>query len=142
MSDAAIVVVSRRLSHAPAAVFDAFLDPAIARRFLFVTPDGEMVKAEIDPRVGGQFNFTDRRDGEDVEHVGEYVELDRPRRLVFSFAVPAFSTESTVVALDFAPFGQGSEVTLTHEGVLSDYAERTEEGWGTILETLDKVLAG
>jgi uncharacterized protein YndB with AHSA1/START domain len=101
-----------------------------------------MIKTEIDPKVGGRFNFTDRRpDMGDVEHVGEYVEIDRPRRLVFTFAVPAFSEHYSTVALDFAPTPDGgTDITLTHEGVLEDYAQGTEAGWGGILERLNELV--
>ncbi|MFL5298446.1 MAG: SRPBCC domain-containing protein [Phenylobacterium sp.] len=113
----------------------------MAGQFLFATPTGQMIKVEIDPRVGGRFNFTERRpEMGDVEHVGEYLVIERPQRLVFSFKVPAFSDESTTVALDFAPDGDGTRVALTHEGVLEEYAERTEGGWGTILERLDQLV--
>jgi uncharacterized protein YndB with AHSA1/START domain len=83
------IVVTHRYAASPARVFDAFLDVQIARRFLFATATGEMITAEIDPRVGGRFTFTERRpDMGDVRHVGEYLEIDRPRRLVFAFGVP------------------------------------------------------
>lgn len=95
-----------------------------------------MVRAEIDARVGGKFVFTDRRDGVDVEHTGEYLEIERPRRLVFTFAVPQFSAESTRVSIDIVPLETGCELTLTHEGVLPDYVTRTEAGWGMILDNL------
>lgn len=132
--------VTRRYAHPPETVFDAWLTPAVAARFLFATPTGTMVKAEIDPRVGGQFLFVDRRDGQEVEHVGAYQEIDRPRRLVFSFGVPAFSAEMTTVALDIAPTEDGCELTLTHEGVLEDWAEQTKGGWTMILDGLDAAL--
>jgi uncharacterized protein YndB with AHSA1/START domain len=83
-----IVQVSRRFSASAERVFDAWLDVERARRWLFATASGEIVRAELDPRVGGRFVLVDRREGEDVEHVGEYVEIERPRRLVFTFGIP------------------------------------------------------
>jgi uncharacterized protein YndB with AHSA1/START domain len=131
--------VTRRFAAPPEPVFDAWLDPGEARRFLFATPTATMVRAEIDARVGGRFTFTDRRDGHDVDHVGEYLEIDRSRRLAFTFAVPAYSAEYTTVTLDIAPAGSGCELTLTHEGVLPDYVDQTKAGWGMILDRLGRV---
>jgi uncharacterized protein YndB with AHSA1/START domain len=133
------VKVTRRFNSSPDRVFDAWLDPDKAGKWLFATPTGTMTRVEIDPRVGGKFTFVDRREGEDVEHVGEYLEIDRPRRLVFTFGVPKFSPQFTRVIIDIVPAepsGTGCELTLTHEGVLPDYAERTEKGWGMILDGL------
>lgn len=134
------VRVSRRFSASAERVFDAWLDPDRAGRWLFATPAGQMVRAEIDACVGGQFAFVDRRDGEDVEHVGEYLEIDRPRRLVFTFAVPKYSTVSTRVTVEIQPMGTGCELTLTHENVLPDYGTRTEAGWTMILNRLAQTL--
>jgi uncharacterized protein YndB with AHSA1/START domain len=93
------VIITRRFDFSIERVFDAWLDPARASKFLFTTPTGKMVRVEIDARVGGSFNIT-RRDGEDVEHVGTYLEIDRPRRLVFTFGVPKFSAQMTRVSID------------------------------------------
>jgi uncharacterized protein YndB with AHSA1/START domain len=133
--------VVKRFSAAPERVFDAWLDPERAKKFLFATKTGKMVRAEIDARPGGSFVFVDRRDGQDVEHVGTYLEIERPRRLVFDFAVPQFSAERTRVTVDIQPEGTGSVLTLTHEGVLPDYEERTRHGWSVILDTLSSVIA-
>jgi uncharacterized protein YndB with AHSA1/START domain len=141
MSDE-IVQVTRRFDLPPERVFDAWLDPKTAGRFLFATPDGEMIKAEIDPRVGGKFNFTDRRpEHGDVEHVGEYLEIDRPRKLVFTFAVPQYDPGLTTVTVEIRPDGAGSELTLTHTGVLEEWAKQTVQGWTMILESLARALA-
>ncbi|HEY1415211.1 MAG TPA: SRPBCC family protein, partial [Caulobacteraceae bacterium] len=128
---------------APETVFDAFLDVAIARRFLFATASGEMIVAEIDPRVGGSFTFTERRpDMGDVRHVGEYVEIDRPVRLAFSFGVPQFDPRMTLVTLDLKPDGEGCLLTLTNEGVPAEWAERNHEGWSKILAGLQPAYEG
>lgn len=135
------VSVTHRYRQSPETVFDAWLDPAIARQFVFATPTGEMVRAEIDARVGGDFRFTDRRDGDDIDHVGRYEVIERPHRLIFTFAVPKYSAEETRVEIQIRPAdGGGSEVTLIHTGVLPDYAQRTVDGWTMILDRLAEIL--
>lgn len=131
-----IVVVTRYFDFPIERVFDAWLDPARASKFLFATPSGTMVRVDIDARVGGTFNLTDRRDGEDVEHVGTYLEIDRPRRLVFTFGVPKYSSQMTRVTIELKPVGTGCELTLTHEGILPKWLDKSREGWGKIMDTL------
>jgi uncharacterized protein YndB with AHSA1/START domain len=128
--------ITRRFEASMERVFDAWIDPDKARRWLFATPTGQMVRVDIDARPGGSFTITDRRDGEDVEHMGEYVEVDRPRRLVFTFGVPKYSKVMTRVSIDLKPLAEGCELTLTHEGVLPEWLEPSRQGWGMLLEAL------
>ena len=134
------IVITRHFDFSIERVFDAWLDPASARQFLFATPTGKMVRADIDAWVGGAFNFTDRRDGEDVEHVGTYLEIERPRRLVFTFGVPKYSTLLTRVSIDLKPLSTGCELTLTQEGTLAEWVDRAREGWGKICDSLSAFL--
>ncbi len=134
------VRVMRKYAAEPDRVFDAWLDPGKAGKFLFATPTGTMVKAEIAPHVGGKFLFIDRRDGIDVRHDGEYLEIDRPHRLVFSFWVPQYSMKKTTIQVQVCPLDLGSVVTLIHDGVLEDYIARTEQGWTMILNGLAETL--
>lgn len=127
--------VKRQFTASAERVFDAFLDPSRAGQFMFATATGKMVRVEIDPRVGGAYAFVDRRDGEDVEHVGEYLEISRPRRLVFTLRVERYSKDESVVSIEITPRGTGCELTLT-QSLPKEYAEhlsRVEEGWGAIL---------
>ena len=135
--------VSRRFAAPAERVFDAWLDPQTARRWLFTTPEGEIVKCEIDARVGGGYVITDRRDGEETEHVGEYLEIDRPRRLVFTLAVPKFSPDADRVTVEIVPLeGGGCEVTISHElsAANAHYLEQTAQGWQGLLEGLASAL--
>ncbi len=143
--DAKPLVVKRSYDFPPERVFDAWLKPEIARKWLFTTEDSEIVEITIDARVGGKFVFVDRRaSGEfkgDIRHVGEYLEIDRPRRLVFTFGVPQFDPAMTRVELDFVAIGSGCELTLTHYDVGSEWPERTQQGWTMLLGNLEKAIS-
>lgn len=134
--------VSRRITAPPERVFDAWLDPASVGRWLFATPDGVMERVEIDPRVGGRFEIDERRGDQLAEHFGEYLEIDRPRRLVFSFAAMRDSG-FTRVTVTIVPDGDGSRLTLVHEmdPRWADYEARTREGWTKILAGLARAVA-
>lgn len=138
----ATVRVTHRFTASPERVFDAWLDPARAGKWLFATPTGEMVRVEIDPRVGGSYCFVDQRDGEDVEHTGEYLEIDRPRRIVFTLAVEKYAQDVDRVIVDVVPLDSGCELAITHEinPKWLEYADRIEEGWTGILDRLDETL--
>jgi uncharacterized protein YndB with AHSA1/START domain len=140
MPNTCTVRLSRPFDASPERVFDAWLNPATAGRWLFATPTGQMVRLEIDARPGGRFLIVERRGGEDIEHLGEYIEIDRPRRLAFSFTVPRYSPLATRVGIEIAPAGTGCELTLTHEEVLEEWASSTEAGWKSILDGLASSL--
>ena len=134
--------VTRQFSASAERVFDAFLDPAKAGQFMFATATGTMVRVEIDARVGGEFAFIDRRDGEDIEHVGAYLEIKRPQRLVFTLRVPKYSQDSDIVTIDITPRGAGCELRLT-QTLSQQWAGRMrqiESGWGMILDHAAKAL--
>jgi uncharacterized protein YndB with AHSA1/START domain len=132
--------ITRHFEASPERVFDAWLNPETAGNWLFTTATGEMTRVEIDPRVGGKYLLIDRRHGKDIEHVGEYLEINRPTRLVFTFTVSAFSPQSTRVTIDIVPAGKGCDLTLTHEGVLEEWVSQTQQGWTMILDGLANSL--
>lgn len=123
-------------------VFDAWLDVDMAREFLFATTGGEMIKAEVDPRVGGKFLFIDRRKDGDASHYGVYKEIDRPRRLVFSFSVEGYDVNAAKVVVEIEPMGNGCALTLTQEMPVeyAEYKERSEAGWKMIAGNLERTL--
>jgi len=139
MATTASITVERRIAASPEMVFDAWLDPAGVGHWLFATPDGVMEKVEIDPRVGGGFTIVERRGAEIAEHRGEYVELDRPRLLIFDFWT-SMSAERTRVTVTIAPDGDGSLLSLRHDGIWADYEAKTRRGWATILDGLAGTL--
>ena len=143
MTNSVILTVTRDFAAPPERVFDAWLDPAIARRFLFATPDGEMLTCEIDARVGGRAQIVERRATGDADHRLQFEEIDRPRRLVFLFAAdPAQEGEWTRVTLDIEAIDGGTHLTLTHEmdPQWASYEDQTRQGWTMILDTLARTI--
>lgn len=142
MSEPVVLTVRRNFTAPPERVFDAWLDPEQARRFLFVTPDGEMQTVEIDARVGGRALIVERRPQGDAGHRLQYELIDRPTRLVFLFAAdPAEEGEWTRVSIDIAPTPDGCTLTLTHEmdPQWAAYEDQTRRGWTTILDGLARI---
>jgi len=142
----AISVKVRKSLPAPAeAVYDAWLSTAMVGRFMFGPQlrDERIVRLEIDARVGGHFSFVVERGGQELDHRGHYLELDRPRRLVFSWGVNEDLADGSRVLIEIAPAGAGCELTLTHElaADYAEYAERTEAGWTKMLTALSGELA-
>lgn len=153
MSSPVVVQVSHRYGASAERLFDAWITPGQASRFLFRTRTGNVMQCEIRPEVGGGFTVTDRRpaaDGDesvfDVVHMGKYLALDRPRKLVFEFSVLTYgSDEPSTVTVDIQPLGPMScELSLTHEMGDSDNASTTEatsrKGWTNMLQTLEREL--
>jgi uncharacterized protein YndB with AHSA1/START domain len=134
--------ITRRFEASPERVFDSWVNLETARKWLFTSPTSERNTTEIDARVGGKWTITDRRDGTDYTALGEYLEIDRPRRLVFTFAMPQFSNEADRIVVEIVPDGTGCVLTLTHELLPADYHEATKDGWGKMFTALDEVLAG
>ena len=134
--------VARRFDASPGRVFDAWLDPDTASRWLFTSPTSETHSTELDARVGGKWRISDRRGGVDYMALGEYLEIDRPRRLVFSFGMPQFSPLFSRVCVAIEPDGSGCILTLTQEGVAASDREGLELGWGDMFDQLAAALAG
>lgn len=147
-----VLRMTRRFDASPERVFDAWTDPAIAGKWLFTGPTSTTHATQLDVRVGGQWEIVDRREGVDYRGIGEYLEVDRPRRLVFTFGMPQFSAEFDRVTVEIAPDGAGALMTLTHESPPMDVFEPSEgpwsaahkdglkNGWGGMFEGLTAAL--
>jgi uncharacterized protein YndB with AHSA1/START domain len=136
------VRVTHRYSASAERVFDAWLSPALLGRWMFgpTVRDEQILHLELEPKVGGRFSFLVRRGSDEIDHVGEYLEIDRPHRLAFTWGIGA--GDSSRVTIDIAPHGSGCELTLLHElhPDWADYADRTQAGWTHMLGKLSDAL--
>ena len=126
-------------------VFDAWLDPDKVRAWSGQPVPGrppiDVRRVEIDARVGGRFTFSDMREDGEAVHWGYYLEIDRPRRLVFSWFTSQEEEQenSSVVTLTIEPLASGCRATIVHsmDGRWADYVEQTATGWALMLRQID-----
>lgn len=140
--------VTHRFEASAERVFDAWLKPEIVRAWMQlpspVMGPMDMRRVEIDPQVGGKFTFSDMRPQGEAVHWGYYLEIDRPRKLVFSWftSMEEEQENSSIVTLTIKPLDQGCEATIVHrmDAKWADYVQRTEKGWGMMLGKIDGYL--
>ncbi|WP_298734325.1 SRPBCC domain-containing protein [uncultured Chitinophaga sp.] len=137
-------VATALFSVAPEQVFDAFLNTEMIGQFMFGPQlrDEEIVSLSNNPWEGGSFSYVVRRQGEEINHAGKYLEVKRPNRLVFSWQVMNDPSDYSVVLIEIVPIIAGCELTLTHEmpGEWKDYVEQTKAAWGKMLDKLTEIL--
>jgi len=132
------IEIRKRLPASPEAVFDAWTDPASLAAWM--TPVGR-AQVELDLRIGGTFRIVMIGEGREIEHTGRYLEIDPPRRLVFTWQSPYTGRAPSRVTLTVARAGSTSELTLVHEELPPDAGISHEGGWSQILERLAGHLA-
>lgn len=145
MADTPSIRVERTIQASAERVFDAWLDPVWIGRFMFGPHlrDEQIVSLSNQAHVGGVFNYRVTRQGVEINHTGTYREIDRPRRLVFTWGVDAEQGDLSVVTIEIVAQGDSCTLVLTHKlhPDWAEYAERTQQGWTKIVGDLDAALA-
>jgi uncharacterized protein YndB with AHSA1/START domain len=138
---ATVVEREIRIAARPETVFDFFVDPEKRKQW-------KGKRAELDPRPGGVYRV---EINEEAIAQGEYVEIDAPSRVVFTWgwegqeagdgehAVPPGSSR---VEIDLTPDGDGTLVRLRHLDLPEQSREIHGQGWDLYLGRLAKAAAG
>jgi uncharacterized protein YndB with AHSA1/START domain len=126
------------------AVFDAWTNEDVLRRWFHVEPHWETAEASVDVRVGGAVRLAMRDPEKDAVYAasGEYTEVDPPTRLAFTWNWDD-GARDTLIEVDFEARGEDTtHVRFTHSG-LPDEASKLdhESGWSRCLNNLAAALA-
>lgn len=126
-------------------VFDAWLTADVLRRWWPAGSDWQTPIAEVDARVGGTLRLVMRSpDGEELGGTGEFIEIERPERLVYSWTWDGHGAHqgTNLVEVEFTDAGDGTTlVVLTNSGLPGEEAKRAHrEGWQASLDNLERVV--
>ena len=124
------------------AVYAAWTEPEIMRRW-FCPRDLELVSAEADVRVGGQFRVVMSNGSQTFTVHGAYREVVPGQRLVFSHQWQEHDASSTLVTVEFSDRDGGTLVSLTHQGFRDRQSiEGHRSGWQSTFDNLVLYLSG
>lgn len=129
------VTAEVRIDAGPEAVFPFLTDPERIVRW-------KGVEAQVEAVPGGEYRV--RVTMRNVA-VGEYVEVDPPRRVVFTWGWEGddrLPPGSSRVEIELVPDGEGTIVRLTHSGLPDGTEAGQLEGWRHFLPRLAAVAAG
>ena len=137
--------VTRHINSTPERVFDAWLDPEILGQWMFGpnVREEQVLHLNVIPTVGGSYSFLVRRGDAEIDHIGEYLEIDRPRRLVFTWGVRQDEgTEFSRMIVEVAPSEGGTELRIAQEMTpkWADFIERSQGAWQRMANALSRVL--
>jgi len=135
------VIVRREIAASPEAIFDAWLDPQALATWMR-PGHAERTTASVDARVGGRFEIVMHTAGGPIAHRGAYAEIDRPRRLAFTWNSVHAGEGNSLVTVEFLARPGATEVVVTHERLPDDMAAgKHRGGWTEILGHLSTYLS-
>jgi uncharacterized protein YndB with AHSA1/START domain len=125
-----------RVAASPDSVFEYFTDPAKMVQWMGT-------EATLDPRPGGVCRINPSGQ---ATMLGEFVEVDRPRRIVFTWGweTALFKTppQSTLVEVSLTPEGANTLVRLAHRRLRPNAVALHQAGWRHYLPRLALVASG
>jgi uncharacterized protein YndB with AHSA1/START domain len=148
MTGTAKAVLKRRIAAPIEDVFDACTKADLLARW-FGPKAFETCEVEADVHVGGRFAFRMSGAAGTYAAEGVYREITSPTRIVLTWRWTEGPPEeppdgiTSLVTFELARDGEGTMLTLTHEGLLDQaQADRHKAGWSETLEKLRRLLAG
>lgn len=123
-----IIHASIEIDAPPEAVWDALTDPAQLASWWGSDDTYRTMNWQVDLRPGGKWSGDSARvDGTQQGNVhGEYLEVDKPRLLVYTWKASWDDFSETLIRMELTPTAKGTHVKVRHSG----FAQRTASGAG------------
>jgi uncharacterized protein YndB with AHSA1/START domain len=137
-----VVQLRRRLPARAEQIFDLWTRPELMVRWMSPYTGAVDCKASCDLRPGGAFSLVMSSKESIREVSGTYVQIDRPRKLVFTWIGALTNYVDTLVTVELSQHGEETELVLTHERLPTRaICEGHTRGWGNILDHLADSVA-
>jgi uncharacterized protein YndB with AHSA1/START domain len=144
MNDAPIVRVQRVMPATPEVVFDQWTDPESLAEWMCPRPT-RVVDLIVEPRIGGDVRFDIEELGARFLITGQFLTIDRPRLLRFTWSHSNWPdpTVVSVVAVAFEPMGDDQTLmTIEHSLLPPAEFDDFQDGWAGVCDQLGAFLSG
>ena len=141
-------VIERSYAVAPQRVFAAFSDPAKKRRWFAEGDEFEIEHYALDFRTGGSEQARFRgKNGLAFTNQTIFQDILPNRHIVFVYTMSMGDKRisSSQATVEFLPKEKGTTLIFTEQGAFlegADGPKMRQDGWGLLLESLGKELAG
>jgi uncharacterized protein YndB with AHSA1/START domain len=142
MNDAPIARVQRVMPAAPEIVFDQWLDPESLAEWMCPRP-ARVVAITVEPRVGGSVRFDVDDSGDLVLITGQFVAIDRPYLLRFTWSNSNWldPTAVSIVNVTFEPAGDDQTLmSIEHSLLPPEEFDNFQNGWTVTFDQLAAFL--
>ena len=134
------MTIRKVLSATPGEVYAAWTDLSQFWRWI-LPPGSDPAMSSADVRVGGEFVIVMYHEGRNYENRGVYRVLDPASKVVFTWHSDATGQKESMVTIEILPYGDRSELVLTHELLPSaEVAAAYSGGWTAIVGVLAEFL--
>ena len=139
------MTIRRTIGASRQRVFEAWTEPAHLKNWWRANPKWSTEIAEVDLKVGGKYRLGMRDPEQDGPFVcfGEFVEIDPPEKLVYtwSWEAPGMEVGETLVTVEFIEKGDATELVLKHERFPdAEAAAKHNEGWSGCLNNFAELF--
>ncbi len=142
ISDPDTIVSEIRIAAPPVRVFQALVDPAQVPQWWGQTGIYRCMEFHADLRVGGTWRSAGvGPDGGTFEVTGEYLTVDPPRLLIYTWVASWTGAVQTTVRWELTPTQEGTLLRIRHSG-LAAHPELAQSyrGWPRMLRWLQAFL--
>lgn len=131
------IQLKRRLAATPDEVYDAWTDADSLCQWMLPIVGGH-TQAVVDARVGGRYRIEMFGLGSQHPQQGEYVRLERPRLIEFTWIADPALAQRSIVTVELAPAGDAeTDLTLTHRLLPTESSVQSHHaGWDAALDSL------
>jgi uncharacterized protein YndB with AHSA1/START domain len=134
------VKLTRTFKAPPERVFAAFENPREMAKWMGTQASKTEVHA-LDVREGGAVRVQmSWENGMSFQLRGTFKKVVRPSLLEFTWGMEGNDANDGLVTVEFAPSGTGTELTLTHEGLVGPALRQAKAGWNGHFDALQTLV--